>query len=277
MKNLKRLIEIVDFAYNNCEIYRSLYGSRPSIKSLEDFEELPHISMFNFNMAKLANTLSNTDGTETIIPLQFFSFYENCIPFFLNLGDNIFFKKEIIYLLKLAGINLNEKILILFKQNQCYLGLILANALLQESYSTYIFCLSEYNYSDLSGLIKSYKIRNLLFLCKANIAKINCLDKIGKVIIVNNLNDFHNVDDKARFERYSLYYKPNIGFVAISNLKEEIYRYSSDRFYIETDKQSDLIITCLSKKSLPYIRYCAYDKGIVYDNDSFLISYFFDG
>lgn len=276
MKNLRKLIEIVNFAYGNCEIYKSLYVAKPLIQCLEDFKELPRISMFDFNRNGLTNILSSNQEPKNVIPFDFSSFYENCVPFFLTLEDSIFFRKEIIYLLNLAEINHNEKILLLFGQKQCYLGFELANALLEAGYSTYVFCLNDYNYPELLDFIKSYKINNLLFLSKAIKKEIKSLDKIRKVILVNSLNDFHKVGSGQRIDIFSLYYKRNIGFVAISNLKEGRFRYNPDQFYIETEEQNDIVITCLNKRAIPCIRYCTYDKGIVYDNNTFLIRSFFD-
>lgn len=258
---IDRLKKIIEYAYENVSLYRKIYPKRPVIKSIDDFNRLPYLTINDFAKCNIDDVLAEDVEAISILPpvdnKSIFPF-----PRLESAYDRDKRYEAFHFIMEIAQIRPNSSFLILTDSAHSYFCGEIANNLLFYKYPTYMMIVRDHTAEEIQNWINTIRPDCVILSCK------NTFDlKVPYTFTINQHDRF--LSSTIHFDIYTV---SEIGWIGIRALSGE-YIYP-DQFYIEVDsKDSSIVITTLEYELQPFIRYKTRDRGIMIENGKFKLTY----
>jgi len=266
---LKKIIDLVEFAYENVPLYRRLYQRKPEIGDMEDFAQLPCLTRSDFALCPVEDVLSDVDEAEIILPP-----IENktIFPFpRLESADDRDSRYEIFYfLLKQVGVVDGASFLIITDARHSYYCGEIASNLLYYKHPTWMMVLRDHSADEVQAWIDKFK-PDCVLLGLDGIPDGVVRWQVESIFTINQYGqDLSSGDHLFHFDIYAV---TELGWIGI-RLPGGHYMYPNEYFHIEIDpRDSIIILTALESWLQPFIRYKTSDRGQVLGDNQFRVTY----
>jgi len=204
-ENIKSLVE---FAYENVPLYRWLYGEKPELRNMGDFERLPCLTKNDFALCGIEDILSDPDEAIAILPpIE----DKTIFPFpRLESAEDRDSRYEVFYfLLRQAGIPDGSSFLIITDSSHSYYCGEIANNLLYYGHPTWMMLLRDHSAHEVKEWIDRFQPDCLFLGLKwipdwvlncgiTRIFTINSCPAISNIVVFNSvfnslINNIHAV------------------------------------------------------------------------------------
>jgi len=263
---IDKIKSLVEFAYNKVPLYNRLYQKRPEINSIEDFKELPIITMGDFAVCRIEDILSDLDEASIILPpvenRAVFPFPRIESPLDRDNRYRIFY-----FMLQESGIPEKARFLVISDTPHSYYCGEIANNLLYYGYPTWMMLLRDHSDDEVLKWIGKFE-PDCLFLGIKWVPEVFLKSGISNIFTINQYKQsFRGVS------HFDIYAVTELCWVGI-RLPGGHYVYPEEYFYIESDPESRaIILSALGSWLQPFIRYRTSDRGIALGDNSLQITY----
>jgi len=252
-ENIKSLVE---FAYENVPLYRWLYGEKPELRNMGDFERLPCLTKNDFALCGIEDILSDPDEAIAILPpIE----DKTIFPFpRLESAEDRDSRYEVFYfLLRQAGIPDGSSFLIITDSSHSYYCGEIANNLLYYGHPTWMMLLRDHSAHEVKEWIDRFQ-PDCLFLGLKWIPDwvLNC--GITRIFTINSYD--RDISD-ARRRHFDIYAITEVGWIGI-RIPGGNYVYPREYFHVESDPRDNILtLTTLATWLQPFIKYKTSDRG----------------
>ena len=266
---LKKINALVEFAHENVPLYRKLYQIKPELGDMDDFTQLPCLTISDFVPCRIEDILSDMDEATVILPpienKTLFPF-----PRLESAADRDSRYEVFYFLLKQAGIIDGTSFLIITDSSHSYYCGEIANNLLYYKYPTWMMLLRDHSADEVKAWIDRFE-PDCLLLGLNQIPDKVVQWQVPSIFTVNQYDrDLSSTDRIFHFDIYAI---TEVGWIGI-RLPGGHYMYPGEYFHIEVDPRDNiLLLTTLESWLQPFIRYKTSDRGQILGDNMFQVTY----
>lgn len=245
-----RLDKLVREAAKDISLYQALYEKNPRIKSLSDFEKLPIVNKDTFmKLGDVSKTVCNPwdmvgpfapwNAEETRFPL----------PVLHDDTDEESLIERLRWIMQYIGLQTSERIAFLVSPPHQYGAAELVDLLIYLRFQCQIIQVTRRPRGHLARLLKEAGVATVFVGAERELLTEEWPESVNTIVTFN-----HPKELKGDFRHFDILHLDEIPLLAVRQYPNA-YTWLRDHFYLEESSLGTLIVTTLSHRFGPLIRY----------------------